>query len=116
MSRGYRPSTFHIVFSLVGVYLFSMVVSCSSSGQDKNAFVVGKGMDCGWLIQFHEKPTGLPQSLDNTYIIVNNNSEYHLTDVEVFVEVRSLLPTDNALACTALGPAYTQVFVENMEY
>lgn len=97
------------------VFLIALT-SCSEEVPEPNATVLGKGLDCGWLIQFHSEQSGLPASADHTYIMVNEDTEYHLENTDVYVEVRDLNGTDEGLICTAMGIAYPQIFIEKMEH
>ena len=49
-----------------------------------NATVLGEGLDCGWLLKFNEKPADLPDSDDNTYIVVNLEEKYQKLVREIY--------------------------------
>jgi hypothetical protein len=78
-----------------------------------NATVLGEGLDCGWLLKFNEKPADLPESEDNTYIVVNLEEKYQMDDLGVMVTAREAT-NDELLTCTALGPAYVQIYITDI--
>jgi hypothetical protein len=78
-----------------------------------NATVLGEGLDCGWLLKFNEKPADLPDSDDNTYIVVNLEEKYQMDDLGVMVTAREAT-NDELLTCTALGPAYVQIYITDI--
>jgi hypothetical protein len=78
-----------------------------------NATVLGEGLDCGWLLKFNEKPADLPDSDDNTYIVVNLEEKYQMDDLGVMVTAREAT-NDELLTCTALGLAYVQIYITDI--
>lgn len=102
---------FSVLFGLALVVSFS---ACETEYPiQPNAVILGEGIDCGWLIKFNETPMGLESSEDNTYIVVNLEEKYQIKDLEVMATARAAT-TDELLTCTALGPGYLQVFIDDI--
>ena len=76
-----------------------------------NATVLGKGLDCGnsFLIQFDEGVTGLPSSY-RLYYEINLPESYKIKNERVYVRFRAP-ENDEIMVCTAMGPAYPQVYI-----
>ena len=68
-----------VVFLLISMGLLGFQACEPDYPVQPNATVLGEGLDCGWLLKFNEKRAELPESEDNTYIVVN-----HLFDFLVY--------------------------------
>ena len=82
-----------------------------SADIDFNATVLGKGLDCGnsFLIQFDEGVIDLPSSY-RLYYEINLPESYKIKNERVNVKFRAP-ENDEIMVCTAMGPAYPQIFI-----
>jgi hypothetical protein len=86
-------------------------VLVDSTDIDFNATVLEKGLDCGnsFLIQFDEGVTGLPSSY-RLYYEINLPENYKIKNERVSIKFRTP-QNDEIMVCTAMGPAYPQIYI-----
>ncbi len=108
-----------IIVFIIG--LVFILISCSDKSttnfeDQTNATVLGKGMDCGLLlIELDNTVTGLPENAFGKIYYANNLPDNLKTKgMRIYVEFREP-KNDELIVCHDMGPAYSHIFITNIE-
>lgn len=109
-----------VIVFIIG--LVFILISCSDKSttnfeDQTNATVLGKGLDCGdiFLIEFDVTVTGLPENIfGNIYYADNLPHNLKIEGKRIHVKFRE--PNEEELmVCHDMGPAYSHIFITNIE-
>jgi hypothetical protein len=107
------------IFYIMLAACFTLLNSCEEDesimdpGYNYEATVLGEGMDCGHIFLIELKNINRRGELkDAVYYAGGLTDEYKIPGLEMLLNCR-LPGTEEIYPCTAMGPAYPFVIVEN---